>query len=115
MDEFICNGEITPNFRNKNVLLYNEDCLKVLEQLPNESIDLVVSDVPYHIVIGSRCSKKQGYPSKKQGKLFEHDNIKPKEYLPLIYSKLKDNSHCYLMINERNLAHLQIEAEKVRF
>ena len=32
-----------------------------------------------------------------------------------VYDKLKDNSHCYLMINEKNLANLQIEAEKVRF
>lgn len=113
--EFLVSKEIAPSFTNENVLLYKEDCLKVLEELPDNSIDLIVSDVPYHIVIGSRCSKKQGYPAKKQGKLFDYDNIKPQEYLPLLYSKLKDNSHCYLMINEKNLAHLQIEAEKVRF
>lgn len=113
--DFLVSKEITPSFRNENVLLYKEDCLKVLEGLPNNSIDLIVSDVPYHIVIGNRCSKRQGYPAKKQGKLFEYDNIKPQEYLPLLYDKLKDNSHCYLMINEKNLAHLQIEAEKVGF
>lgn len=35
--------------------------------------------------------------------------------MQLLYNKLKDDTHCYLMINERNLAHLQIEAEKVGF
>lgn len=113
--DFLVSKEIIPNFRNDNVLLYNEDCLKVLEELPDNSIDLIVSDIPYHIVIGSRCSKKQGYPAKNQGKLFEYDSIKPKEYMQLLYDKLKDGTHCYLMINEKNLAHLQLEAEKVGF
>ena len=35
--------------------------------------------------------------------------------MQLLYDKLKDDTHCYLMINERNLAHLQLEAEKVGF
>ena len=114
MDKFVLNGEIIPDYENKDCMLFNYDCLEVLKELPNESIDLIVSDVPYHIVIGSRCSKKQGYPAKNQGKLFEYDSIKFEEYLPLIYDKMKNNSHCYLMINEKNLTKLQLEAEKVR-
>lgn len=113
--DFLVSKDIAPNYRNENVLLYNEDCLKVLEGLPDNSIDLIVSDVPYHIVIGTRCSKNKGYPAKNQGKLFEHDSIKPCEYMQLLYDKLKDDTHCYLMINEKNLAHLQLEAEKVGF
>ena len=27
--------------------LYHEDCIKVLKSMPNESIDLVVTDPPY--------------------------------------------------------------------
>ena len=76
MDKFVLNGEITPDYEDNNCMLFNYDCLEVLKELPNESIDLIVSDVPYHIVIGSRCSKKQGYPAKNQGKLFEYDSIK---------------------------------------
>ena len=49
--DFLVSKEITPSYRNDNVLLYNEDCLKVLEGLQNNSIDLIVSDVPYHVVI----------------------------------------------------------------
>lgn len=115
MDDFILTGDITPKYKDERCVLYNEDCLKVLDKLPNNSIDLIVSDVPYHIIIGSRCSKKQGYPSKHQGKLFEYDSIKFSDYLPLLYNKLKDKSHCYLMINPKNLAELQKEAEKTGF
>lgn len=115
MDFLVPNGFIKPDFKGVNFELFRNDCVQVLKALPNNSIDLIVSDVPYHIVIGSRCSNKQGYPAKKQGKLFENDSVEFCEYLPLLYDKLKDNSHCYLMINEKNLAKLQTEAEKVGF
>ena len=36
------------------------------------------------------------------------------DYIKIAQDKLKDNSHCYIFINGRNLAELQTEAEKVR-
>lgn len=51
----------------------------------------------------------------KQGKLFKHNDIKFKEWLPEIYRVLKDNTHCYIMINARNLCELQTECENVGF
>ena len=51
----------------------------------------------------------------KKGKIFNHNEIQFNEWLPEIYRVLKDNSHCYIMINGRNLAELQMEAEKVGF
>jgi site-specific DNA-methyltransferase (adenine-specific) len=35
--------------------IYNEDCLEVLKTIQDETIDLVVTDCPYHIVSGG-CS-----------------------------------------------------------
>jgi len=32
--------------------LYNDDCLNILKNIPDESIDLIVTDCPYHIVSG---------------------------------------------------------------
>lgn len=32
--------------------LYNDDCLNVLKNIPSESIDLILTDCPYHIVSG---------------------------------------------------------------
>ena len=109
------NGDISPTFTNENCVLFNADCLEVLKEMEDNSVDLIVSDVPYRIIIGSRCSKNKGYPSKHRGKLFEHDDIKFEEWLPLIYDKLKEGSHCYLMVNPKNIAKLQTEAENVGF
>ena len=39
-----------------SIQLINGDCLKALKDIPDASIDLVVTDCPYHIVSGG-CSK----------------------------------------------------------
>ena len=127
--------------------LFNDDCLKIMADLPDESIDLVVTDCPYHIVSGGctndavkigRSRKREAHGGcyvgdtnhvnlggifnefdelryTKDGKLFKHNEIKFSEWLPEVYRVLKPNSHCYIMINPRNLKDLQIEAEKVGF
>ena len=111
--------------------LYNDDCLKVLKDIPDESIDLVCTDCPYHIVQGGCTSGLAGNLSgvlnydyltgtdntgfTRQGKLFKYNNIEFEEWLPEIYRVLKQDTHCYIMINARNLAELQTKAEKVGF
>ncbi len=110
--------------------IYNMDCLEGLKLIPDNSIDLVVTDPPYKIVQGG-CSNKavtinacgrilnkhdgDNIELVKKGKIFNHNEIQFNEWLPEIYRVLKDNSHCYIMINGRNLAELQMEAEKVGF
>lgn len=105
------------------------DCLELIKNLPDESIDLVVTDCPYHIVSGG-CTNipRKDEPSgifnrrntftqanAKSGKLFDNNDIKFSEWLPDIYRVLKNNTHCYIMINARNLKDLQTDAEKVGF
>ena len=42
-----------------NVKLYNDDCLNVLKDIGDNSIDLVVTDPPYEVMTGGRngCGK----------------------------------------------------------
>lgn len=108
-----------------NISLFKDNCKKILEVIPNNSIDLIVTDPPYRVIShgGSNnpniklCSGMLNHNNQyvKQGKLFQYNYIKFCEWLPLIYDKLKDNTHCYIFINGRNLCELQTEAEKVRF
>lgn len=51
----------------------------------------------------------------KNGKMFEHNEIKFSDWLPEIFRVLKKGTHCYIMVNARNLCELQTEAEKVGF
>lgn len=124
----------------------NIDCLIGMKEIPNESIDCVVTDCPY-LLVGGGCSEgeyrtKNGHsqPSGimnrqrnqtkhitlsgtlndntedvRKGKMFEHNDIKFSDWLPDVYRVLKNGTHCYIMINSRNLKELQEEAEKVGF
>ena len=124
-----------------NQTIINDDCLNILKNLPDESFDLVISDIPYKIatggvtinikntggILGKKTTKdrlknkwlKQADSEDndiliKKGKFFEHVP-EFENWLPQIYRVLKPKSHCYLMVNGRNLSQLQIQAEKVGF
>ena len=104
--------------------LFNDDCLNILKTIPDESIDLVVTDCPYRIVSGgctTNTFKSGGILDRdssdniKTGKLFDNNDIEFSEWLPDLYRVLKDGTHCYIMINARNLKDLQTECELVGF
>lgn len=97
----------------------NIDCRQGLSGLPDESIDCVITDVPYHITHHgtTKCGGIFGnnQPNALNGKLFDHNEIEFSEYLPELYRVLKPNTHCYLMINALNLKDLQQAAEDAGF
>lgn len=103
-----------------NIDLRKGDCLEVMKTIPDNSIDLVVTDCPYKIVQGGctnkavilKCSTEQQL---KKGTLFKENDIEFKDWLPDLYRILKQDTHCYIMINARNLKQLQQEAEKAGF
>ena len=91
-------------------IIYNADCLQVMRDMPNESIDLVCTDPPYRVTSrgGMESSSMSGYWTKKKscsGKIFDHNDIDIEEYLPEFYRILKPDAHCYIMCNNYNLPH----------
>ena len=101
--------------------LYNKSCMEVFKDLPDNSIDLVVTDPPYRVISGGNKSEKwkSGYNSsvlyRNDGKIFDNNDIKFSDWLPEVYRVLKDNSHFYCMTNVLNMKELLIECEKVGF
>jgi site-specific DNA-methyltransferase (adenine-specific) len=99
------------------------DCLELLKKIPTESIDLIVTDPPYKIVSGGCTTKKNATSGilnrnkreVKTGKLFSNNDISFSEWLPEVFRVLKQNTHCYIMINGRNLSELHQESKKVGF
>ena len=90
----------------EQTLLYNDDCLNIFENIPDESIDLIVTDPPYrmtprgnHGTTGGMLAKQIGM----KGKVFKHNDIPCSIYAPEFYRVLKDGSHCYVMTNHLNL------------
>ena len=96
------------------------DCLELMKYIPDESIDLLVTDPPYKIVQGG-CTNKavrlkgSNQEQLKKGTLFNNNSIKFNEWIPEVYRVLKNNSHCYIMSNDRNINELLNICEKVGF
>ena len=86
--------------------LIQNDCLAVLKDIPNDSVDLIVTDPPYKVTSRGNAGNSGGMMQKKlsmKGKIFQFNDIKPQDYLPEFYRVLKDGSHFYLMTNHVNL------------
>lgn len=48
--------------------LYNEDCIEVLKYMPDESIDLIVTDPPYKLTPRGTAGTMGGYWKSKKAK-----------------------------------------------
>ncbi len=104
------------------IKLMKGDCIVRMKEIPDKSIDCVITDCPYKVVQGGRTGTKahggifgefnEGF---KKGTIFDENSIDFKDWLPDVYRVLKEKTHCYIMINGRNLKDLQTCAEQVGF
>lgn len=94
------------------------DCLEVMKDIPDGSIDLLITDPPYKVTSRGSSGTMGGYWKEKrakQGIIFDFNNTSCKEYLPEFYRILKDKSILYLMCNNTNLQEMLNEGTKVGF
>ncbi len=92
--------------RERESKLINGNCLDCFKKIPNESIDLIVTDPPYKCISGGKPHLKgqpSGMLSKNDGKIFTENNIEPEEWFPELFRILKNGTHCYIMTNVLNL------------
>lgn len=102
-----------------NYKLYQGDCLEVMKDIKDGSVDLVVTDPPYKTITGgdSNGANSERPKGMLQGnrKLFKHQSIKISSWMPEIYRVLKEGSHCYIFTNSLNLQEMLNEATKIGF
>lgn len=98
------------------------DALEKLDDLEEKSIDLAIVDPPYRLNKTTGGVSKSGFVDKWQGNIKGSDvkasilnDVNFEDWLPKLYRVLKENSHCYIWTNDKNLAELQTKAEKVGF
>ena len=86
--------------------LLKGDCLELMKDLPDGSVDLIVTDPPYKTTSRGNAGNSGGMLQKdinKKGKVFKYNNIDVSEYAPECFRVLKDGSHFYIMCNHINL------------
>lgn len=88
--------------------IYNDDYKKILLQLADNSVDLIITDPPYkttkrgiskNTTTGGLVRSELG----KQGKIFQYNDVPIKDFVPELYRVLKEGCHCYIMTNHVNL------------
>jgi site-specific DNA-methyltransferase (adenine-specific) len=79
-DKLLSHIKQKPHFSAENFVLYHGDCLKILRQLPENSVDMVFADPPYNLSnggftvhAGRRVSVHKGDWDKSKG---FHDDLK---------------------------------------
>lgn len=88
--------------------LLHGDCLELMKKIPNNSIDMIVTDPPYKITARGNGGNSGGMFQKKEvnnGKVFKTNDLEIEDWLPEFYRVLKEQSHCYIMTNNKNITH----------
>lgn len=102
--------------KDKYTLMFG-DCLERMKEIPDSSIDLCVSDIPYKLTGGG---KGGGVNSKRpKGILSDNSQLmavpKFEDWLPELHRVMKNGTHIYLMCNFKNLNDLMNKSSKVGF
>ena len=101
--------------------IYNEGCLETMLRMPDNCIDLIITDPPYKIVSGGGTSISGGIFDRKRnkhtstGKMFENNDIVFDDWLGEVYRVLKPGSHAYIMVSGRRLSDLYRSVENTCF
>lgn len=83
------------------------DCLEIMSGMDDSSIDLIVTDPPYKVTSRGGYTSAGGMmldSAMRSGKVFKENSLKIRDWLPVLYDKLKESGHCYIMCNNKNLA-----------
>lgn len=105
---------------NKNYQLYLGDALTLFKQIPDESIDCIITDPPYETISGGAqdneyVNRPTGILAKNDGKIFNYNNIDISSWIKECYRVLKNSTHIYIMTNLFNLEHYMSEIKKAGF
>ena len=97
------------------IWLQQGDCLELMKNIPDGSVDLVLTDPPYKLSSGGRRGTilpTKNTPFSESGECFKNKTPKFCEWIPEIYRVLKPSSYAFIMTNDRNLKEIWELCEK---
>lgn len=98
--------------------LMQGDCLERMKEIPDGSVDMVLTDPPYKVITGGTCNGKSS--KRPSGILAKNSELMREipefsKWLPECYRVLKTGSHAYFMVNYVNLINMHIAVENAGF
>lgn len=96
------------------------DCLELMKEIPNNSIDLIFIDPPYKLTAGGMKNsmlrnKINNTPFSTSGECFNVKTPKYEDWIYDVYRVLKPDNYAVIMINDMNLLDLYNVCEKIGF
>lgn len=95
-------------------IIYNDDCIKGMRSIPDESIDLIVTDPPY--LMNYKTNRRKDKTHKFCTEIAGDDNPDLiKDYVKECYRILKNDTACYMFCNTNKVDVFKRELESVGF
>ena len=98
--------------------LYLGNSLKMMNNIKNDSVDLIITDPPYRTTSRGNAGNSGGMLQKdinKKGQVFNHNDLNIKDWIYRLYRILKPTGHCYIMTNHKNLHSYLANAQNAGF
>lgn len=100
--------------------IYNKDSILAIDELEDESIDMIFTDPPYKLVAGGRKNsllrdKRENTPFSTSGECFDVKTPEFKEWIPKLYRVLKESRYLFIMTNDRNMREIWDLCEQTGF
>ena len=98
--------------------LHCADALDVLRGLDGGSVDCIITDPPYPTISGGKGGtgdRPSGMLAKNDGKIFEHNSLRARDYMHDLFRVLRDPGHVYVMTNFLNLEETMKQMRMVGF
>jgi len=89
-----------------------------MKEIPDRSIDLVVTDPPYKVTSRGGYTSAGGMmleDKMRKGIVFSENSTDIKVWLPEVYRVAKELTHCYIMTNNKNLPEFLRAIEESEF
>lgn len=83
--------------------LHHGDCLEVMKDIPDGSVDLVIADPPYTMTKQGKSCRPNYMQISSDGNLFEGSIVGPEFWMAECFRALKDGTHFYTFCNTNDL------------
>lgn len=95
--------------------LLKGDCLELMKDIPNDSVDLVITDPPYKMTKRGKSCRPNWMPNNMGDNVFNYELPDPNIWISECYRILKNGTHFYTFCNTNDICdYLQI-AKQVGF
>lgn len=97
------------------IILKQGDCLELMKDIPDNSVDLVVADPPYRMTKRGKSCRPNYMPNNMGDNVFDGSVPSSEQWMRECYRVLKNDTHFYTFCNTNDLRQYLIDADKVGF